>query len=361
MNTMLLTIVGPHGRADVAAPADTPIAELLPFLAQLTAGGTTALAGWELVATGSGLLAADRSLTQAGVVDGAIVHLRPAGESRTAVHAGRPRLPDEGDDPGPLQRTRDTLPEWLPRFTRILPALKATRRRGRDADMGRVERACARWSAADYEPRLDELIRGPRLRRTATIAVVAAAPGSGTSTVTALLGTLLTHTSRDRPVLVDDVAGGRPPQHPPGRGGIHLLDCGAELRHDAIARADQLVLVCDARATTATMMAQVAATLGPAAPPVAVVVNGRSRWSSPLDPADLERALPHARGILGVSWQPRLARRLADGSFGWSEKARGWDVEVRELAALLAADWERVGVAAPAVRSADSPVGSGSR
>gem|GEM_PF-4810018 len=292
MNTLLLTVVGPQGRADVAAPADTALADL-------TAGGTAALAGWELALAHRGALPGEGSLAQAGVADGAIVHLRPAGESR----------------PDPT-------------------------------------RVCKRPATGGDG-------RGP-LRRTVTIAVVSGGPGSGTSTVTALLATLLAHVGRDRQVAVDLVAGGQPPLRAPARGSIHLLDCGSDLAHEQLAGADQVVLVRDAGAATPTSLAQLARTLRPGAPPVVVVVvNGVTRRSAAVaNPGAIDGALPDARGVLGLSWEPRLAARLARGAFDWTEKASRWDVEVRELAVILAADWERVGAAAPgALRSAGSPAG----
>ena len=55
----------------------------------------------------------------------------------------------------------------------------------------------------DYQERLDAAILRPRLRRCVTIAVVSPKGGVGKTTVTALVGMLLSHIRRDRIVAVD--------------------------------------------------------------------------------------------------------------------------------------------------------------
>ena len=252
----------------------------------------------------------------------------------------RQRRAGDDDGRGPLQRTRDELPEWAPRGARIAPALKAARRRGPDADMGRIERARASWASAGYEPGLDEQIRAPRLRRSVTIAIVSATPSAGTSTVTALLATLFAHVARERAVVVD-VAGGDEPSRAPARRTVVLRDCGADTGQPAVARADQVVLVLDAGAPVNALPTPLAA-----APALVVVVNGLSRRGPRPDAEAIERALPDAFGVLGVGHDRRRAARVAEGSFSWAENGGRWDVELRELAALLAAGWVRLGVAA---------------
>jgi MinD-like ATPase involved in chromosome partitioning or flagellar assembly len=66
-----------------------------------------------------------------------------------------------------------------------------------------LDRARASWQETDYLRRLDEAIATPRLRRCATIAVVSPKGGVGKTTITALLGSLLAYTRRDRAVAVD--------------------------------------------------------------------------------------------------------------------------------------------------------------
>ena len=86
MNTVLITIVGPAGRADAAAPADAPIAELLPGLARLAgAGGAD---GWEIALPGRPALIGTRTLGEQGVADGGVCSC-----VRPARRLGRPSAP----------------------------------------------------------------------------------------------------------------------------------------------------------------------------------------------------------------------------------------------------------------------------
>jgi MinD-like ATPase involved in chromosome partitioning or flagellar assembly len=67
----------------------------------------------------------------------------------------------------------------------------------------RLDRARGRWRELDYIGRLDNVITEPRLLHCATIAVVSPKGGVGKTTVTALLGTLLSLLRRDPIVAVD--------------------------------------------------------------------------------------------------------------------------------------------------------------
>jgi MinD-like ATPase involved in chromosome partitioning or flagellar assembly len=67
----------------------------------------------------------------------------------------------------------------------------------------RLERARTRWRELDYIGQLDAMITEPRLQHCATIAVVSPKGGVGKTTVTALLGTLLSLLRRDPIVAVD--------------------------------------------------------------------------------------------------------------------------------------------------------------
>ena len=73
-------------------------------------------------------------------------------------------------------------------------------RRGAPALSARVRSA---WRSTDYQRRLDETIRTPRLRRCATLAVLSPKGGVGKTTITALLGTLLALVRGDRVIAVD--------------------------------------------------------------------------------------------------------------------------------------------------------------
>ena len=67
----------------------------------------------------------------------------------------------------------------------------------------RPDRVRRRWRALDHLGQLDALIAAPRLARCATVALVSPKGGVGKTTVTALLGTLLSLLRRDPVVAVD--------------------------------------------------------------------------------------------------------------------------------------------------------------
>ena len=60
----------------------------------------------------------------------------------------------------------------------------------------------------------------------------------------------------------------------------------------------------------------------------------------------VENAGPRARGLVEGPFDPPRASRVASGEFSWTEPAPGWDRAVRELAVVLTADWERLGLTA---------------
>jgi MinD-like ATPase involved in chromosome partitioning or flagellar assembly len=66
-----------------------------------------------------------------------------------------------------------------------------------------LERARAEWQVTDRQQLLDAAILQPRLQRCATIAVVSPKGGVGKTTISALVGMLLSHLRRDRVVAVD--------------------------------------------------------------------------------------------------------------------------------------------------------------
>ena len=68
---------------------------------------------------------------------------------------------------------------------------------------GAMDRATHAWRESEYLGRLDRAIAEPRLQRCATIAVVSPKGGVGKTTMTALLGSLLSRVRRDRIVAVD--------------------------------------------------------------------------------------------------------------------------------------------------------------
>ena len=126
--------------------------------------------------------------------------------------------------------------------------------------------------------------------------------------------------------------------------GTLVLDCGTGLgspaARAALGCADQLVLVADGEPDTASLVAEAAARLEQHAPPLVLVANKLDR-SSRVDIGALEREVPFARGIVRVPNNRAGADQLRGSRFSWKQAPGAWRTPVRELAALLAADWRR--------------------
>ena len=137
--------------------------------------------------------------------------------------------------------------------------------------------------------------------------------------------------------------------------GTLVLDCGTGLddppARAALARADQLVLVCDDEPDTASIVSEAGEWLRRIVEPVGerpkslIVVVNNLRRSSRIDVAALERATAYAHGLAVVPRHERAVARLHDSHFSWNHAPAGWQTPVRELAALLAADWRRLQIA----------------
>ena len=130
--------------------------------------------------------------------------------------------------------------------------------------------------------------------------------------------------------------------------GMLVLDCGTGLgdppARAALSCADQLVLVADCEPDTASLVSEAAAWLEHIAPPLVLVVNKHQR-SSRLDVAALEREIAFARGVVTVPTDHAGAHLLQASRFSWNQAPTGWRDPVRELAALVTADWRRLGIA----------------
>ncbi len=126
--------------------------------------------------------------------------------------------------------------------------------------------------------------------------------------------------------------------------GTLVLDCGTGLdappARAALASADQLVLVTDGEPDTASLVWEAAQWLSDSAPPIFLVVN-KLQPGSRLDVGALERLLPYAHGLATVSQHTRAAEQLQASRFSWTRAPAGWATSLRELAALLVADWPR--------------------
>jgi len=130
--------------------------------------------------------------------------------------------------------------------------------------------------------------------------------------------------------------------------GMLVLDCGTGLddppARAALACADQLVVVCDDQPDTASIVAEAATWLRHAGPPLLLVVNNLRRGSR-IDLPALERATDFAHGLAVVPRDERAAGQLHNSRFAWRHAPEGWQIPIRELAALLAADWRRLEIA----------------
>jgi MinD-like ATPase involved in chromosome partitioning or flagellar assembly len=246
MATLVVTISGPEGSADLSVPAETPIDQLVPTFLSLgvvqEVGGNGH--GFGIARAGEAPLPGASSLTECGVVDGTILHLtaltpvearpapakvvkttdewreiddRSALERRSGFPIGRTEaaLPDE---PGLGERLGGAIGSFLskesadaarPTVAPLEDREASGRPTARPSDLSihrptsRVERARASWRDTNYLRRLDQQIAEPRLRRCATIAIVSPKGGVGKTTMTALLGALLVQVRHERIVAVD--------------------------------------------------------------------------------------------------------------------------------------------------------------
>ena len=128
-----------------------------------------------------------------------------------------------------------------------------------------------------------------------------------------------------------------------------MLDCGTGLddppARAALACADQLVLVCDDEPDTASIVSEAAEWLQRIAPDRWCWWSTTPRRSSRIDVAALERETQFAHGLAIIPRDERAAVQLHGSRFSWNQAPAGWQTPVRELAALLAADWRRLDIA----------------
>ena len=223
MSETLVRIVTPTGRKELALPADVSIDQLLPSVVDaIEPGGREPVepGRWRLARTAIGdhALAPNSSLRDNGIGDGATLYLsrqsatdgagpavagaatprsselQPIGLARRiaktiAAFGGARGEPQAAEQAAPLDPIAPTAPS--PAGLTAPPPL--TRR----------ERARQVWRATDYREQLDALVAAPRLARCATVAVVSPKGGVGKTTITSLLGMLLSMLRPDSIVAVD--------------------------------------------------------------------------------------------------------------------------------------------------------------
>ncbi len=228
MSTSAVTIAGPERRVDLVVPTDVPITELMARFVELgfhePPGPDERQPVWGVALHGSKPLPSSSTLAECGVADGAVLTLT---ELRSQAMA--PPRPAELRGPAArreLSRRRlsSVLPEYLSGPQRLSLSIQSffgyeeeepivesaePRRPSRREQLERAEqrspmqRARVRWQATDYQRRLEQAVAAPRLGHCATIAIVSPKGGVGKTTLTALLGTLLSRVRRDRIVAID--------------------------------------------------------------------------------------------------------------------------------------------------------------
>lgn len=126
--------------------------------------------------------------------------------------------------------------------------------------------------------------------------------------------------------------------------GILVLDCGAGMRAPAtkaaLEAADQLVLVTDADPATASLVADVARRFRER--PHVMVVNKAPRHGGRLNLERLAEDVPDAGAVVEIESDYTAAEAVSLGRFNWGIAEDGWQIAARELAAHLAAGWERL-------------------
>jgi MinD-like ATPase involved in chromosome partitioning or flagellar assembly len=227
MSDRAVRVVGPSGGRDLKLPAELPIDSLLPAMLEAVGGNGSAApldpSRWRLVRSenGEGALARTSSLAESGILDG------------TTLYLASDAAPEE-ERRGPVTESLKAEPPHYGHFARISMAIGAffgwSRTAARQGDrpaaesaqgdplkptgptpasltalppLTRGERARQVWRATDYTEQLEALIAGPQLSRCVTIAVLSPKGGVGKTTITSLLGMLLSMLRPDRVVAVD--------------------------------------------------------------------------------------------------------------------------------------------------------------
>jgi WXG100 protein secretion system (Wss), protein YukD len=344
--TLLITVTGPGGRRDLAAPADVPAGTLLGPLVHLLGGSGPAGPDptgqpWELRSPAGTPIRPEQTLPDAGVQAGASLALtrqQPPGSTSTTTRppavatAGRVQLP-----PRHTSRWQDALGELLTPGQATQPA-----------EASRWRRAHQTWQAGDYQARLRAGLLGAQPARTMTIAVLATAPALGVTMITRLLAATLGDL---RVGTVRVVGHPRNHQHHNGsaQAQVLLVDAGPLLRSGAawgaIARADQLVVITDTTPVTASHTVRATRPLLAAGRPVTLVVNHQRRPPGQLDGDRLADLLPTASGPVTVPHAPAAVARLTDDTVDGS---RHWRQAALELAWLLVGAWTTPERAPPA-------------
>lgn len=353
----------PSGRHNVDLPENARVDDLVPSLVEVLEGSTDPR-GWSLAPIGEQVLAGDRTLGDAGVYPGALLLLVAPAEPVPP----EPGLPSASDLARRL-RARVRPPATAPEIDRL--------------------------NEGAYRRMLEGAIAAPGAQASTVVAVMSAHAGAGTTTVTALLATLLSTLRRDQVVAVDACPQSgalthwmAPESGPPGAAYDSLLEPGStpEQVHAAVVRigtglailpapSDQRskpgagqqgwaaliehlrhlhnVVILDCGAGFQRPASQAA--LGAA--DVVVLVSrstpgelerlgktiesirrrGRTVIVVVNQAARRARAVRSAAGVqqLTLAHEPQPAQRLKTRGFSWSDAPDSWQEPIRELAAAL--------------------------
>ena len=179
---LTVTIESPAGLHTLAVPLDSRLEDLLPALVQACEGRVDA-SGWKLAPKGEAALEGSSTIRDSGLFPGAVLIL-----SAPDIEAASPA--PVGTVPG-----GDDLP--TPPASDLAGRLKARLRPAEPA--AAIDRA----SEAAYLRLLEDAIVAARTGASTVVAVMSVHPGAGTTTVTALLATLLSGLRGDRIAVVD--------------------------------------------------------------------------------------------------------------------------------------------------------------
>ena len=405
MGSVLLHIAHEAGGVDLMLADDEPVGRLLPDVLA-AAGVAPDGASWRLTPPDGAPLRSDRTLNDAAMCSGGVLQL--VADQRAVAAAPPPApspaevastfSPESGSA---LQRTHELLPPRRSAPARAGLAAKALlRTRSRDtwqdseylhslerrvveprlmhcATLAVLSPKCGvgtttvttllgplfaqlrhdRIVAIDTNPGSASL--GPTLAPSRNVSVddLLAVLDHPALTATQLDATLAraahgllvlpASTAAERTARLDHSAYSRVIQRLQSIVSVILLDCGTGLREPAaqvaLASASQAVLVSDAEPATASLVAEASIRLRTLNVPVTLVVNRVNRGGR----VDIERfaeSIPWARGLVTITDERRAAASLGTGDFNWDHAPRAWRLAVRELGALLAGDWQRLGL-----------------
>ncbi len=361
---LLVSVDSPSGRHTLAVPEDARIEDLVPSLVEVCEGSSDSR-GWSLAPMGEAPIGGDQTLRQRGLFPGAVLVLA-----------------------APLQPA-DAEPEaHVPFASDLAQRLKA--RLQPSAHLPDIDR----MSDAEYLRFLDDAIVTPRSGASTVVAVISAHAGRGTTTVTALLATLLSTLRTDQVVAVDACPQSGALSHwmAPESGlrgdsyrslfeptltpervraalvkvgrGLALLPAPTDQRMEPTADeqawvrliqhlrhlSNFVILDCGAGFRRASTRAALGAAdqvvlvsksspgeTGPGRIIETIRAQGQSVALVANQASKRSRATRSAAGVqqLSLAHEPRPAQRLKTRGFSWSDAPSSWQESMRELAAVL--------------------------